>query len=30
MKEGLSNEPKIIQEYLITMKEREHEGIEGK
>ena len=30
MKEGLSKEPEIIEEYLITMKEWGHEGIEVK
>ena len=30
MKEGLSKEPKIIEEYLITMQERGHQGIEVK
>ena len=28
MKEGLSKEPEIIEEYLTTMKKRGHEGIE--
>ena len=30
MKEGLSKEPEIIEEYLITMNERGHKGIEVK
>ena len=30
MKEGLSKEPEIIEEYLITMKDRGHKGIEVK
>ena len=30
MKEGLSKEPEIIEEYLITMKETGHKGIEVK